>query len=96
MLYSLKFYLKERLRELEKNHKFLNFRIKKCLNKILTPEVITGVKNIKYFPQTSSLVLKVFNPIFAQEIKNQEEEIKQEINKSLGKEVIRKIIIKLE
>ena len=96
MFYSLKFYLKEKLKKFETNPNFFNFQVKKILSKILDPKIIQGIKNVRYTPQNLTLFLKVSNPIFAQEIKLQEEKIRKKINQSLGREVIKKIIIKLD
>jgi hypothetical protein len=95
MFRSLSFYLKEKINKIEKNPRFLNIKTKNELLGFLNDEIKKGITNIYFDSPRSTLFIEVVNPIFAQEIKNKEEEIREKINKkltSLG--FVKKIIFK--
>jgi hypothetical protein len=93
MFRSLGFYLGEKINKIENNPRFLNFQAKNKLLGFLDDEIKKGISDIYLDSERSILFIKTLNPIFAQELKNKEEIIKQTINqKNSG--LIKKIVIK--
>ena len=89
------FYLKEKVKIFRKNQKFLNYEIHALFKKNLNPQIFSGIRKTAFISQTGQLIIWVSNPIFAQEIKNQKEELKEIINKNFQEDLIKEIVIKL-
>jgi hypothetical protein len=94
MFRSLSFYLREKIDKIENNPRFLNFKTKNKLLGFLDDETKKGISDIYFDSEKSTLFIKVLNPIFAQEIKNKEEIIKEKINQNSPNGFIKKIVFK--
>ncbi|MDP2820739.1 MAG: DciA family protein [bacterium] len=91
MFRSLDFYLREKIKKIENNPCFLNFKTKNKLLGFLEDEIKKGISDIYFDSEKSTLFIKVSNPIFAQEIKNKEEAIKEKINQNSSFGFVKKI-----
>ncbi len=68
-------------------------RICKCWQEVIeiifSKEISEKSRAIKF--HNSALIVAVLNPVFAQEFKFKEDEIVEEINKKIGRNVVKKI-----
>jgi len=94
MFRSLQFYIDKKIKKIKNNPSFLKSEIKDILFDFLEEKITKEIKSVFFDTQKHFLIIKISNPIFAQEIKNKEGSILELINKKTSKDFINKIIIK--
>lgn len=94
MFRSLQFYIDKKVNEIKNNPNPLNIKAGGILFDFFKEQAIKEIKDVFFDFQKHLLIIKISNPVFAQEVKNKEGEILELINKNISNNPINKIIVK--
>lgn len=98
MFYSLKEVLEKRLREYSFGKEILGLRTcqlwQREIEKILGKEIGKMTKPIRF--KRGNLTVKVKDSVLSQELRLWEEEIKKRVNENLARELLKRVIYKVE